>query len=69
MTGAKKIRLAFALISPTVFIFQKSVMHVCKAKRIPRPFGNGAAKVCTVNESKVMILNIKNLIFVNLRIL
>ena len=29
------------------------------AKRVPRPFENGAAKVCTVNESKVMIPNVK----------
>ncbi len=29
-TGAKKIRLAFALISPAVFILQNSVMYVWK---------------------------------------
>ena len=31
---------------------------------VPRPFENGAAKLCTVNESKVMVPktpNVKNL--------
>ena len=28
-------------------------------KRVPRPF-DGAAKLCTVNESKVMVPNVKN---------
>ena len=29
------------------------------AKRVPRSFENGVAEVCTVNESKVMIPNVK----------